>query len=509
MTINLIILPVLLQFIIAIILLLFWRKIAVQKVISIAGSIVSIFVATALFTKVYDNSILTMQAGDWQAPFGISFVADTFSATMILLASISSTAVAIFSVVTIKKARMRFGYFPSFHFLVMGLNGAFLTGDIFNLYVWFEVIIISSFVFITLGGKKVQIEGAVKYFTLNFMASMIFLTAIAVLYGLAGSLNMADLSGKVQTIQNQGLVQVTAILFLVGFGIKSAIFPLYFWLPDSYHTPQAAISSIFAGLLTKVGIYALLRVFSLIFIPDDFMKTLVTILAGLTLISGGLGAVIQTNMRKMFSYLIVCHIGYMVGGLGIFTVAALTGAVFYLIHDIIVKTNLFLVGGLVYKITGELNMKKMGGLYSTYPLISLLVAIPLFSLIGIPPLSGFWPKINLFQESFASSNYFLLGSLIFGSFITLFVITRFWSEAFWKKLQVEERKPYIRYYDMMGKYDKALIVIPIVFLSFISLYIGLGAENIFKVANQIAAELSDTSVYIQAVLGTSKTIIAP
>ena len=509
MTINLIILPVLLQFSIAIILLFFWRKLAVQKVISITGSIVSIFVAVALFTQVYDNSILTMQAGDWQAPFGISFVADTFSATMILLASISSTAVAIFSVVTIKKARMRFGYFPSFHFLVMGLNGAFLTGDIFNLYVWFEVIIISSFVFITLGGKKVQIEGAVKYFTLNFLASMIFLTAIAVLYGLAGSLNMADLSGKVLTIQNQGLVQVAAILFLVGFGIKSAIFPLYFWLPDSYHTPQAAISSIFAGLLTKVGIYALLRVFSLIFVPDEFMRTLVTILAGLTLISGGLGAVIQTNMRKMFSYLIVCHIGYMIGGLGIFTVAALTGAVFYLIHDIIVKTNLFLIGGLVYKIIGELNMKKMGGIYSNYPLLSLLIAIPLFSLIGVPPLSGFWPKINLFQESFASSNYFLLGSLIFGSFITLFVITRFWSEAFWKRPQTDERKPYIRYYDMMGKYEKALIVIPIVFLSFISLYIGLGAENIFKVANQIASELSDTSVYIQAVLGTSKTIIAP
>ncbi|MGV3657554.1 MAG: hypothetical protein ACO1NX_06355, partial [Chitinophagaceae bacterium] len=181
MTINLIILPVLLQFSLAIILLFFWKKIFLQKWISIAGSIVSIFVAVQLFSQVYDDGIITMQAGNWIAPFGISFVADTFSTTMVLLASLSSAAVAVFSSVTIKKARLRFGYFPSFHFLVMGLNGAFLTGDIFNLYVWFEVIIISSFVFITLGGKKVQIEGAVKYFTLNFLASMIFLTAIAVL----------------------------------------------------------------------------------------------------------------------------------------------------------------------------------------------------------------------------------------------------------------------------------------------------------------------------------------
>ena len=492
---NLIILPVLFQFSLAILLLFFWRKIPAQKIISIAGSLVAVVIAFILFSQVYDNGILTMQAGNWKPPFGITFVADVFSATMILLASLASLAVTVFSTVTIKKARMRFGYFPSFHFLIMGLNGAF-----FNLYVWFEVIIISSFVFITLGGKKVQIEGAVKYFTLNFLASMIFLTAIAVLYGLAGSLNMADLSGKIKTIGNQGLVQVTAILFLVGFGIKSAIFPLYFWLPDSYHTPQAAISSIFAGLLTKVGIYALLRVFSLIFIPDDFMKSLIVILAGLTLISGGLGAVVQTNMRKMFSYLIVCHIGYMIGGLGMFTVAALSGAIFYLIHDIIVKTNLFLIGGVVYKITGEVNTKKMGGIYEQYPALSLLMAIPLFSLVGVPPLSGFWPKINLMRESFTTSNYFLMGAIVFGSFITLFVITRFWSEAFWKKITAPVMKPHIRYYQQMSGREKFLLIGPVLFLGFISLYIGMGAENIIRLSQHIATELVDTSAYVNAVL---------
>jgi multicomponent Na+:H+ antiporter subunit D len=509
MTINLIILPVLLQFLLAIILLLSWKKILLQKIISITGSVVSIIVALRLFSQVYEKDILIMQSGNWSPPFGISFVADTFSTTMILLASISSTAVSVFSTVTIKKARMKFGYFPSFHFLVMGLNGAFLTGDIFNLYVWFEVIIISSFVFITLGGKKVQIEGAVKYFTLNFLASMIFLTAIAVLYGLAGSLNMADLSGKIQKIGNQGLVQVTAILFLVGFGIKSAIFPLYFWLPDSYHTPQAAVSSIFAGLLTKVGIYALLRVFSLIFIPDDFMKSLIVVLAGLTLISGGLGALVQTNMRKMFSYLIVCHIGYMIGGLGMFTVAALSGTIFYLIHDIIIKTNLFLVGGVVYKINGELNMKRLGGIYDNYPLLSLLIAIPLFSLIGVPPLSGFWPKINLFQESFATSNYFLLACIILGSILTLFVIARFWSEAFWKKPESFIRRPFIRYYDEMPRPQRILLISPVIFLSLVTLYIGLGAENIFRLSNHIASELMDTSAYVNAVLKTHKIDITP
>ena len=320
---------------------------------------------------------------------------------------------------------------------------------------------------------------------------------------------MADLSAKILMIKNQGLVQVAAILFLVGFGIKSAIFPLYFWLPDSYHTPQSAISSIFAGLLTKVGIYALLRVFSLIFIPDDFLKTLIVIIGGLTLFSGGLGALVQTNMRKMFSYMIVCHIGYMIGGLGMFTVTAISGAIFYLIHDIIVKTNLFLVGGLIYKINGEVDMKKMGGIYDRYPLLSILIAVPLFSLIGIPPLSGFWPKINLMQESFSTSNYFLLGCIIFGRFITLFVITRFWSEAFWKKLENPVVKPHVRYYDQMTSRQKVLLQGPIVFLAVVSLYIGLGAENISRLSHHIASELVDTSPYINAVLRITQPNVTP
>lgn len=498
---TLIILPIVTQFAIAIVLLFFWKNIFAQKILSFLGCVVAIFVAGSLLNAVYNNGIITLQAGGWPAPFGITFVADTFSSVMVLLCSLASTAVSVFSSVSIKRARLRFGYFPCFHFLIMGLNGAFLTGDIFNLYVWFEVIILSSFVFITLGGKKVQLEGAVKYFTLNVLASMLFLTAIAIIYGLTGSLNMANLSEKIREIQNQGLVDIAAIIFLVCFGIKAAIFPLYFWLPDSYHTPQAAISAIFAGLLTKVGVYALIRVFSLIFVPDDFMRTVIACLGALTLISGGLGALVQTNMRKMFSYLIVCHIGYMIGGLGMFTATALTGAIFYLIHDIILKTNLFLIGGVIFKITGEINMKKMGNLYSEYPVFSLLFAIPLFSLVGVPPLSGFWPKIDLFKAAFLNNNLLLVGALIFGSFITLFVIARFWSEAFWKNNDHRIIKPYIEYFWQMPKGQQTLLILPILFLSLVTLYIGLGAENIYRVAERIAGELMDTTPYVNAVMG--------
>ena len=302
------------------------------------------------------------------------------------------------------------------HVLLLGLNGAFLTGDIFNLYVWFEIIIISSFVLLTVGGEKSQLEGAVKYFTLNILASIIFLTAVGVLYGLAGTLNMADLALKVRELNNQGLARVAALMFFVGFGIKSAIFPLYFWLPASYHTPPAAVSAIFGGLLTKVGVYALLRVFTLIFVDDPFLSNLFIGIAIITLISGILGAITQKNIRKIFSYLIISHIGFMIAGLGLMSKVALAGAVFYLIHDIIVKTNLFMVTGLIYKITGTNNIDKASGLYLKYPLLSLVIAIPLFSVVGIPPLSGFWPKLSLIMDAAHQQQYLLIFAMLLASF---------------------------------------------------------------------------------------------
>src|SRR5690606_7455584 len=185
-----------------------------------------------------------------------------------------------------------YGYFPIFHFLIMGLNGAFLTGDIFNLYVWFEVIIISSFVLLTLGGRKPQLEGAVKYMAMNILASTFFLTGIGILYGITGTLNMADLSQKILLVENQAIVNLTAMFFLIGFGIKSAVFPLYFWLPSSYHTPPSAVAAVFGGLLTKVGIYALFRMFTLIFVPNEFVRNVLIGIGIMTILTGAFGALI-------------------------------------------------------------------------------------------------------------------------------------------------------------------------------------------------------------------------
>lgn len=509
MTNNFIVLPLLMHMATAILLLALWKKVFIQQIITIVAHIAILVVSVLLFVEVWNNGILTMQSGNWPAPFGITFVADVFSATMVLFSSISALAVCLYSFKGVNKSRLKYGFFPITHFLFMGLNGAFLTGDIFNLYVWFEVVIISSFVLLTLGGRKRQMESAIKYVTMNMLASVVFLTAIAILYGLTGSLNMADLSLKMGEIENRGLVNVTGLLFFVGFGIKSAVFPLYYWLPSSYHTPPSAIAAIFGGLLTKVGIYALFRVFTLIFIPDAFTMSAFTYVAAATLITGALGAIVKTDMRRMFSYLIVCHIGFMVAGLGLFTEIALAGALFYLFHDIVVKTNLFLVSGIIYRIKGTMQMPQLGGLYTAYPKLSILMAIVFFSLVGIPPLSGFWPKINLFQEGFLQAEYLLILAMIVASFVTLYVIAKMWGEAFWKTSPaiLKDGEEYIDGFTVLRPYSKFMLVFPVVLLAAVSLYIGFGAEHIMLLSKHIASQMIDTTPYIKAVLGSDILMI--
>src|SRR5690554_3018778 len=380
---HLIMYPIIVHLITAILLLFFWMKPSFQYYISVVGSAIGIIISAILFQYVWANGIQSIQLSNWEAPFGITMVADTLAVILVLLTNIVAFALSIFSTENMVSSRVKFGYHAIFHFLIMGLCGAFLTGDLFSLYVWFEVIIISSFVLLTIGGRKDQIEGAMKYFTLNMLASIIFLTGIAMLYGVAGSLNMAELSRIIPEIENQGLVHTISLIFFIGFGVKSGVFPLYFWLPASYHTPPAAVSALFAGLLTKVGIYAMIRVFTLIFPLGEINQMILMVVAGFTIFFGGIGALVQKDIQRIFSYLIICHIGFMVGGLSLFTEVAIVGAVMYMFHDIIVKATLFLIGGVMYRIFGSTRLYDMGGLMDNYPRLSFLFVIPMFALVGV------------------------------------------------------------------------------------------------------------------------------
>ena len=494
----LLILPILIPFLTAILALLARKPPQIQRLISIVGMAVTLSVAIGLLFSVLQNGIQAAQMGNWKAPFGITLVADLLSAIMVVLAALMGLAITVYSLVTVDERRESFGYYPLLNVLLMGICGAFLTGDMFNLYVWFEVMLIASFVLLALGGERAQLEGAIKYVTLNLLSSAIFLAAVGMLYGVAGTLNMADLAQQLRASTNTGLITTLAILFLVAFGIKAAVFPLYFWLPASYHTPPVAVSAIFAGLLTKVGVYAVIRVFTLLFVGDvSYTHTLLLIIAGLTMFFGVLGAVAQMDFRRLLSFHIVSQIGYMIMGLALFTPLALAGAVFYIIHHIIVKTNLFLISGVVQKLEGTFHLKQLGGLYRARPLLAILFLIPALSLAGLPPLSGFWAKFILVKAGLEVGSHLIVATALFVGVLTLFSMTKIWAEVFWKERPVEVQGcvPPLEGSAWMS------LILPIGVLAVLTLTIGFMGEPIFILSTRAAEQLLNPTEYIQTVLG--------
>ncbi len=493
-----IVLPIILPLAFAIIMLFAWKIPKYHKYINLTGSILLLIVAVILLNDILTDKISTYQMGNWTAPFGISLVADYLSTVMVLISAIIFVATSVYSIATIDSDRVKFGYFPLLQTLMMGINGSFLTGDVFNLYVWFEVMLISSFVLLALGGKKEQLEGAIKYVTLNLLSSALFLAAVGILYGLTGTLNMADLAVKITAVDKR-IVNVVSMLFLVAFGIKAAIFPLFFWLPASYHTPHSAVSAIFAGLLTKVGVYALMRVFTLIFIQDvNFTHYIILILSGFTMLVGVLGAAAQYDFRRILSFHIISQIGYMIMGLGLFSPLAIAGGVFYLIHHIIVKTNLFFVSGVIKNIRGTYDLKKLGGIYKLYPIFGLLFLIPALSLAGIPPLSGFWAKFTVIKAGLELNEYtIVIVSLIVG-LLTLYSMTKIWNEVFWKD-ETDEIKEKKRFSEL--EISKRIFMLsPIIVLAIITVIIGLYAEPFFEFATETSKQLLNKNIYINAVL---------
>lgn len=498
----LLLLPVAIPFFTAVACIFFWYQRHVQQILSLSATVLLLISVIWLGFDVYNNGIQAAQMGNWPAPFGITFVADLFSVLMLTLTGIVGFSVAIASIADIDRPRERYGYYPLFQVLLMGISGSFLTGDIFNLFVWFEVMLIASFVLIALGSEKAQLEGAIKYVTINLVSSVFFLTAVGMLYGLAGTLNMADLALRIPFIEHKGLVTIISMLFLISFGIKAAVFPLFFWLPASYHTPPVVISAIFAGMLTKVGVYALIRIFTLIFVTNiEYTHSILLVIAGFTMIAGILGAIVQTDFRRILSFNLVSHIGYMVMGLALFTPLAIAGAVFYISHHIIVKSNLFLISGVVRSIKGTFDLPRLGGIYKSFPFISVLFLIPALSLSGIPPFSGFWAKFVLIKASVDKTEYIIAAAALIAGLLTLYSMIKIWSEVFWKEEPAEENNEIKELrFNNLPMLNKIGILFPVVFLATLTLIISLWPEPLYGFAMKAAEQLLNPDEYINTVL---------
>ncbi|TVQ97862.1 MAG: Na+/H+ antiporter subunit D [Deltaproteobacteria bacterium] len=492
----LLVLPLLIPVFSASIAVLFYKSNVAQRWTGVVGAIALCIAGILLFMEVRESGILVTYLGNWPAPFGITLVADHLAATMLVLTGILTLAVAVYSLGAVGEREEHFGYYPLTHVMVMGVCGSFLTGDLFNLFVWFEVMLIASFVLLVLGGRKIQLDGAFKYVLMNVVASTILLAGVSILYGITGSLNMADIAHRIHDIGEPGLVTVIAILFIIAFGMKAALFPLFFWLPASYHVPNIAVSAIFAGLLTKVGAYVMIRVFTLIFTEDiAWTHEIILWLSVLTMFIGVLGAVSQFEWRKILSIHIISQIGYMTLGLALYTPMALAGAVLYVAHNIIIKANLFLAAGIGHHLMGSYELKKLGGLYKYFPIFAAFNLLSAFSLAGVPPLWGFWAKFTVIFSAFQAERWIPAAFAIFVGLLTLYSMMKIWMYAFWKKHPEGDVPEHIQ-----KKKVPLTMMIPVAALTLMTIAIGLFAEPVIEIAMTAAEELLEPERYIHAVL---------
>ncbi len=502
----LLILPLLIPLISAMLCLFFRNDVEVQKRVSLTAMIVLLGASVALLQHCLTGDIHTVSVGGWQGPFGIVLVGDLLSSIILLACSVVSLAVMSYGVAQLPERETRRFFYPLALLLILGVNGSLLTGDLFNLYVWFEVMLLASFVLLALGRRKDQLEGALKYVTLNLVASLIFLSAVGILYGKLGTLNMADLAAKLAVEQDSFLVDSSAVLLLVAFGIKAALFPFFFWLPASYHTPAVTISALFAGLLTKVGVYAILRVFTLIFdIQAGHLHTLLVWIAGLTMVVGVLGAAAHFEIKRILSFHIVSQIGYMIMGITFLTPLALGGVIFFVVHNMIAKTNLFLIAGIIEKRCGTTDLKKTGGLFTTAPGLSALFLISAIALAGLPPLSGFWAKFTLVKAGFEVEAYWIVGISLAVGIMTLFSMTKIWAEAFWKS-KPETGSESASAEDTPEASVSAPVFIsrwmqvPVVAFAVIAVCMGLFSEPFLHAMTMAGEQLLNPQGYIDAVL---------
>lgn len=489
------VLPILLPLVFIILLLFIPSDSRWNPFAAVSGTLILLVVSVIIFLNVKTNGTMVIQAGGWPAPFGISIVVDMFSAVMLLMSGIIGFTTALYSVYQLDKDRLNNRFFVFFMAVLMGVNGAFTTGDIFNLYVWFEVMLIASFVLIVLGSEKEQLKAAIKYVTMNLIGSLIFLAGIGLLYGKTGTLNIADLSEIFRNTDDSALRGTTAMLFFIAFGIKAAIFPLFFWLPDSYHKPPVSVTALFAGLLTKVGVYSMIRFFTMFsFSEMPFWKGLLLITAGFTMVIGVLTAASQYEMRKILSFHIISQVGYMIMGLGLFTVAGVAGAIYYMAHNIIAKTATFLAAGIVHRMTGTYDLKLLGGFYKRRPFFAILFIFPAMSLAGIPPLSGFVGKLYLIIAGFEAEKYTITAVAILVSLMTLFSMLKIWNEVFWKPspAETEEKSKLSRV--------PAGMIIPLVILSSLTILLGVFGGFFIEVSMEAAGQLIEPGEYIDRVL---------
>jgi multicomponent Na+:H+ antiporter subunit D len=530
----LIILPILVCFIFGAGLLMMRKRVTQQAYFAIPGLVLLFAIDVAVLLKVAAEGPWTMMMGGWKPPFGIAFTVDMMGALFLAVSGFVALACGIYAVASISSTERRYGFFPFMFLMMGGVSGAFLTGDVFNLYVWFEVLLIGSFGLLILGSQHNQLDGATKYCFLNLVGTTLFLIATGYLYGVFGTLNMADIAIKAAAMENDSAVYVIGVLYLASLSLKAAAFPLNFWLPASYHTPRFVVSALFAGLLTKVGVYALIRLLLMLFPAEHAGVTpVIAWIAGLTMMVGALGALAQSDLRRLLNYMVIAGIGTIMAGLALPQVAevmvaqagpagelaaaastaagamqtGLSGSIYYALHSIVVMTALYLTAGVAASLTGSSSLAQMGGLWRSTPLLAALMLVFLFAVSGLPPFSGFWPKVALVRATIIADMPWLAAAILVSGFLMTVASARIFALAFWRPApEVAEASgtgaaqaphPSAPAPGLYGSWS----LVPLLGLTVFVLAAGLWPEWLARLTDVAAAGVIDPAAYLSSVFG--------
>ncbi|MDQ0454331.1 Na+/H+ antiporter subunit D [Rhizobium paknamense] len=459
-----------------------------------------VLIDLALLVHVAGQGPLTVMMGSWKPPFGIAFTADLTGVSFALAAAVVGLACGIYGLEDISTSGRRYGFYPFLLVMMGGASGAFLTGDVFNLYVWFEVLLISSFGMLILGSEREQIDGALKYAVLNLIATTLFLITVGFLYGLFGTLNMADLAQKAASADAALPMMTLATLFALAFCMKAAAFPVNFWLPASYHTPKIVVSALFAALLTKVGVYSLIRVVVMLMpIQREGLSLTLGVVAAATMVLGALGALAQSDTRRLLGFVVISGIGYILSGIAIGAVQGLSAALFYALHSIVLMAALYLVIGQAGRLGGGFALQGLSGIFRLAPGFSLLSLSLFFAASGLPPFSGFWPKAMLVKAAIDIGAWWLVAALLVSGFLITLALARVFLLAYWRGAPEEgEAVPPTSPVIATARPSRHA-VLPIALLAAFVFWFGLFPERLIALTQDAAATLIDPRAYIASV----------
>lgn len=491
---NIVVLPIFLPLLFAIVLFFFQGRHKLQHVIAVSGAAATLVVSLILIIQVYNNGIQVLHIGGWRAPYGIPLVADMLAVLLAAAASIVTLACLLYARHSIGEQRKSNYVYPLMLLLLTGVNGSFLTGDIFNLFVFFEVMLLASYVLISLGSGKNQLRETIKYVVINMLSSSLFVIAIAYLYSITGTLNMAHLAERVAESGQTGLLTTVSLLLLTVFGLKSALL-LFFWLPGSYRVAPLPITALFGALLTKVGIYTILRTFTLIFNHEPQITHQIMLwMSAVTMVLGAIGAVAYWSIKPILVYNIIISIGFIVFGIALATPESLGGALYYLIHDMLAKALIFILGGTIISIAGTDKLKEISGLIRFRPWLGWLFLLAALALAGVPPLSGFIGKITVLKSGISEHQYLMTAIGIITSLFVLYSVIKIFIHSFWGETLLSEGEE-----RATGKGT----LLPATLLAILVAGMGVGAEGVMLFVNEAVQVMTHPSLYIEAVLYSS------